>query len=95
VKVTVSACEPHRAFIEAQVRAAPQATAIYQDLVDQFGFDSAFNSVKRFARWLCAREPEQFDHWSSPPAKKPRSTTARVCRQGCPARTDTASRGCS
>jgi hypothetical protein len=45
VKVTASACEPRRAFIEAQVRAAPQATAIYQDLVGQFGFDSAYSSV--------------------------------------------------
>jgi hypothetical protein len=28
---TVSACEPHRAFIEAQVRLRRNATAIYQD----------------------------------------------------------------
>jgi len=95
VKVTVSACEPHRAFIEAQVRAAPQATAIYQDLVDQFGFDSAYNSVERFVRWLCAREPEQFDRPKFAPREEAQVDTARVRRRGCPARTDTASRGCS
>ena len=45
-----SACEPHRAFIEAQLRLGRNATAIYQDLVDQHGFDGAYNSVKRFVR---------------------------------------------
>ncbi len=30
----VSACEPHRAFIEAQLRLKRNYTAIYQDLVD-------------------------------------------------------------
>ena len=95
VEVTVPACEPHRAFIEAQDRLRRNATAICQDLVDQFGFDGAYNSVKRFVHRLCAREPEQFDRLEFAPAKKPRSTTARVRRRGCPARTDTASRGCS
>jgi transposase len=58
---TVSSCEPHRAFIEEQVRRRRNAMAIWQDLVDQHGFDGAYNSVKRFARKLCAGEPEQFD----------------------------------
>ena len=58
---TVSACEPHRGFIEAQLRLRRNATAIYQDLVDQFGFTSAYGSVKRFVRRLRQREPEQFD----------------------------------
>jgi hypothetical protein len=35
--VTPSACEPHREFIEAQVRLRRNAVAIYQDLVDRFG----------------------------------------------------------
>jgi transposase len=56
-----SACEPHREWIEAQVRLGRNATAIYQDLVDQFGFTQRYNSVKRFCRGLRAREPEQFD----------------------------------
>ena len=32
--LTVSACEPHRAFIEAQLQLRRNYTAIYQDLVD-------------------------------------------------------------
>ena len=56
-----SACEPHREWIEAQVRMGRNATAIYQELVDHFGFTSRYNSVKRFCRGLRRREPEQFD----------------------------------
>ena len=33
-----SACEGHRQWIEAQVRLGRNATAIYQELVDRFGF---------------------------------------------------------
>jgi len=56
-----SACEAHREWIEAQVRLGRNATAIYQDLVDGHGFQSQYNSVKRFCRSLRKREPEQFD----------------------------------
>ena len=56
-----SACEPHRAWIEAQVRLGRNATAIYQELVDRFGFESRYNSVKRFCRGLRKQAPEQFD----------------------------------
>lgn len=56
-----SACEPHRDWIEAQVRLGRNATAIYQELVDQFGFASRYNSVKRFCRGLRRVEPAQFD----------------------------------
>jgi len=56
-----SACEPHRAWIEAQVRLGRNATAIYQDLVDRFGFEGRYNSVKRFCRGLRTQAPEQFD----------------------------------
>lgn len=56
-----SACEAHRSFIEEQIRLGRNATAIYQDLVDQFGFTSRYNSVKRFVRGLKRKEPEQFD----------------------------------
>lgn len=58
---TISACEPHRAFIEAQLRLRRNAMAIYQDLVDRHGFTAQYNSVKRFVRHLREREPEQFD----------------------------------
>ena len=39
VAATVSACERHRAFIEAQLQLKRNAMAIYQDLVDQFGLE--------------------------------------------------------
>src|SRR5207245_8317932 len=58
---SVSSCEPYRAFIEEELRRRRNAMAIWQDLVDQHGFDGAYNSVKRFVRKLCADEPEQFD----------------------------------
>ena len=44
VAATASACEPHRAFIEAQLRLRRNAMAIYQDLVDHHGFTGAYNS---------------------------------------------------
>lgn len=56
-----SACESHRAWIEAQVRLGRNATAIYQELVDDRGFQSRYNSVKRFCRSVRKSEPEQFD----------------------------------
>ena len=65
-----SACEPHRAWIEAQVAQGRNATAIYQDLVDQFGFTPRYNSVKRFARSLKRRDPERFDVLESAPGEE-------------------------
>ncbi|MGX1350439.1 transposase [Bradyrhizobium elkanii] len=56
-----SACEAHRTWIEEQVRLKRNAQAIYQDLVDQFGFPSSYQSVKRFVRRLRHSDPEQFD----------------------------------
>lgn len=56
-----SACEPYRDWIEAQIRLGRNAMAIYQDLVDQYGFASRYNSVKRFCRSLRQTEPAQFD----------------------------------
>ena len=70
VEQTVSACEPHRAFIEAQLRLKRNFMAIYQDLVDSHGFTGAYNSVKRFGGGLRAREPEQFDRLEFAPAEE-------------------------
>jgi transposase len=58
---SISACEPHMVFIQAQVRFHRNFTAIYQDLVDQFGFSASYNSVKRFAGTLIEHDPAQFD----------------------------------
>ena len=68
--VTASACEPHRAFIEAQLRLRRNAMAVYQDLVDRHGFTGAYNSVKRFVGKLRHREPEQFDRLAFVPGEE-------------------------
>lgn len=70
VSVSTSLCEPHREFIEAQLRLKRNATAIYQDLVDQHGFAGQYNSVKRFCARLCHKEPEQFDRLSFLPGEE-------------------------
>lgn len=59
--VASSACEPHRAFIEAQLALGRNAVSIYQDLVERHGFAAAYNSVKRFVRTLKVREPKRYD----------------------------------
>jgi transposase len=56
-----SACEPHRAWIEEQVKLGRNATAIYQDLVDDRGFQNKYNSVKRFVHRLVKVDPARFD----------------------------------
>ena len=68
--VATSKCEPHRAFIDAQLRLGRNATAVYQDLVDLHGFDGAYNSVKRFCAQLRHKEPEQFDRLSFAPGEE-------------------------
>ena len=69
-KLTTSNCEPHRTFIEAQLRFKRNYMAIYQDLVDTHGFTGAYNSVKRFAGGLCKHEPEQFDRLEFAPGEE-------------------------
>jgi hypothetical protein len=44
--------------------------AIYQDLVDQHGFEGAYNSVKRFVAQLRHKAPEQFDRLSFLPGEE-------------------------
>ncbi len=56
-----SACEPHRQWIEKQVRLGRNAMSIYQDLVELFSFNHKYNSVKRFVRKLKHKAPKQFD----------------------------------
>jgi transposase len=70
VPVATSLCEPHREFIEAQLRLKRNAMAIYQDLVDQNGFAGQYNSVKRFVAKLRHKEPEQFDRLSFLPGEE-------------------------
>jgi transposase len=65
-----SLCEPHRTFIQAQLRLRRNAMAIYQDLVDQHGFTGAYNSVKRFCAKLRVARPVQFDRLSFLPGEE-------------------------
>jgi len=67
---SVSACEPYRPFIEAQLRLKRNFMAIYQDLVDQHGFTGAYNSVKRFAGGMRQGAPEQFDRLEFAPGEE-------------------------
>lgn len=68
--VSSSACEPFRDFITEQLRLRRNYTAIYQDLVDQVGFAASYNSVKRFAGTVVAKEPEQFDRLEFAPGEE-------------------------
>lgn len=61
VATTTSACEPHRAWIEAQVALGRNAVSVYQDLVEAHGFLHHYNSVKRFVARLKTRAPDRFD----------------------------------
>ncbi|MDX1429166.1 MAG: IS21 family transposase [Rhodothermales bacterium] len=47
-----SACEPHRELIERQVDLGRTAKSIWEDLVDDHGFGSSYECVKRFVRKL-------------------------------------------
>ena len=49
---SVSTCEAYRDAIEAAVSRGRNAKAIWQDLVDGYGFTGAYQSVKRFIRKL-------------------------------------------
>ena len=68
--ISSSACEPYRDFITEQLRLRRNYTAIYQDLVDQVGFAASYNSVKRFAGTVVAKEPEQFDRIEFAPGEE-------------------------
>ena len=67
---STSLCEPHRAFIEAQLKLGRNAMAIYQEMVDAHGFAGRYNSVKRFVARIRVREPEQFDRLSFLPGEE-------------------------
>ena len=68
--VSTSLCEPHREFIESQLRLKRNAVAIFQDLADQHAFAGQYNSVKRFVAKLRLSEPEQFDRLSFLPGEE-------------------------
>jgi transposase len=56
---SASACEPYRDLIEKAVALGRNATVIWQDLVDGYGFEQGDQSVRRFVKKLRgARMPE-------------------------------------
>jgi hypothetical protein len=61
---TLSNCEPYREFIQESLGCGRNATAIYQDLVTDYGFPHSYQSVKRFVNKLCPPElkPACGDH---------------------------------
>jgi transposase len=79
-----SACEAHREWIEEQIRLGRNATAIYQGLVDQFGFTHRYNSVKRFVRGLRRSEPEQFDRLEFLPGEEAQVDYGQGALTKCP-----------
>lgn len=56
---TASACEPYRETIELWLSRGRNATAIWQDLVDQHGYSDGYQTVKRFVRKLRGRYSPQ------------------------------------
>src|SRR5712692_8556631 len=51
-RVSASECEPYRETIELGLRRDRNATAIWQDLVDAYGFSGGYQTVQRFVRKL-------------------------------------------
>jgi hypothetical protein len=49
---TISACEPHRVWIEAQVALGRNAVSIYQDLVEVFRASLTFRNLPTFEAFV-------------------------------------------
>jgi hypothetical protein len=54
---SASACEPFREAIELGLSRGRDATAIWQDLVAENGFDGGYQTVKRYVRKLRGNQP--------------------------------------
>ncbi len=69
---SASACEPYREIIEAALRRGRNAMAIWQDLVDDNGFDAGYASVKRYLHRLrgAAGSPEARVVIETPPGQE-------------------------
>ncbi len=90
---TLSHCEPYRELIEAALQRGRNATAIYQDLVNDYGFAHSYQSVKRFVNKLQPRVPQaraviitepgeeaQVDYGTGPMVRDPESGKYRRTR---------------
>jgi transposase len=56
---SASTCEPYRENIELWLSHGRNATAIWQDLVDQHGYSGGYQTVKRFVRKLAGAHSPQ------------------------------------
>jgi transposase len=66
-----SACEPFREMVEAALAAGRNATAIWQDLVDDHGFAAKYASVKRYvAKLKGSATPEAHPSIFTPPGEE-------------------------
>ena len=93
---TVSACEPHRDFIEAALRVGRNAKAIWEDLVTQRGFAGGYASVKRFARrQRGVQTPEERVVIETAPGRKAQVDYGEARWCGTPRPRSTAARGSS
>jgi len=91
---SASSCEAHREFIETSLAKGRNAMAIWQDLVDQYGFAHRYASVRRFvarfrtstATEACAiittqsGEESQVDYGSGPMVRNPATEKYRRTR---------------
>ena len=91
---SASNCEPYREIIEVELSRGRNAMAIWQDLVSDYGFQSGYQSVRRFAYKLRgAQTPQaraviltapgeegQVDYGSGPMVREPKSGKYRRTR---------------
>ena len=93
-KLTPSACEPFREFIELGLSRGRNAMAIWQDLLAETGFRGGYGTVKRFVRKLRGDRPlearavivtdpgeeAQVDYGTGPMVRDPQSGKYRRTR---------------
>ena len=60
-----SACEEHREWIDKQLRLGRNGMAIYQDLVELFGFTHRYNSESGLSGGSKGKIPSSVTGWSS------------------------------
>jgi hypothetical protein len=68
--LSVSACEAYRDLIELGLSRDRNAMAIWQDLVDQHGFNGGYQSVRRFVYKLQKTTPEARVVIDTPPGEE-------------------------
>jgi len=91
---SASVCEPYRDMIEVGLSRGRNAMAIWQDLVSEYSFSGAYETVKRFVRKLrgsqgpkasgiiftAAGEESQVDYGTGPMVRDPQSGKYRRTR---------------